>query len=286
MARPPDFDLEIDATDTGFTVEVQAAYGVGELPAQPFMLPIDLGALPKRRNDVAAWVEQTRITRLSDSKELRWAETFGSMLFDQLFQDEVLACFRTCRSKVPPGEHLRVRLRLPAALTAIPWELLYDKRDDQFLVLAPDLALVRYPRLPTPITPLRLDGPLQVVVVLASAPGYAPINLDRELRRIEGALKSPLAAGRIKLDVIRGRDTLGQLSTRLRKPVHVLHVLCHGDLDIATSEGMLLFEDPDGDPDKVTAELLRLQLQKQRGQTQLVLLNACLGALPAVIVIG
>jgi hypothetical protein len=159
--------------------------------------------------------------------------------------------------------------------------LLYDKRDDQFLVLAPDLALLRYPRLPTPITSLRLDGPLQVVVVLASAPGYAPINLDRELRRIEGALKVPLDAGRLTLDIIRGRDTLGQLSARLRKPVHVLHVLCHGDLDLTRNEGILLFEDPDGDPDRVTAELLRLQLQKQRGQTQLVLLNACLGAIPA-----
>jgi hypothetical protein len=81
--------------------------------------------------------------------------------------------------------------------------------------------------------------------------------------------------------VIRGPDTLGQLRARLRRPVHVLHVLCHGDLDHTAGEGVLIFEDTDGEAEPVNAELLRLQFQKQRGQTKLVLLNACLGALPA-----
>jgi CHAT domain-containing protein len=59
-----------------------------------------------------------------------------------------------------------------------------------------------------------------------------------------------------------------------------LHILCHGDLDRAAGEGVLIFEDIDGDAEPVNAELLRLQLQKQYGQTRLVLLNACMGALP------
>jgi hypothetical protein len=33
--------------------------------------------------------------------------------------------------------------------------------------------------------------------------------------------------------------------------------------------------------EEINAELLRMRLQKQHGQTRLVLLNACLGALPA-----
>jgi hypothetical protein len=280
MPHPPDFDLAINTVGAGYTVQVQAAFGVGELPPQPFALPLDLAQLPHRRGDVAEYIKLARVTRLSGNQELRRAREFGDALFDGLFTREVLACFSESRAKLAPNQILRLRLRLPPALASLPWELLYDRRKDEFLALAPDLTLVRYPEIPTPIAPLRTDGALQVVAVLASPQGYRPINLDREQRRIELALKQPLEGGQIELDIIRGPDTLGQLRARLRQPVHVLHILCHGDIDEAREEGVLIFEDADGAGEKVSAELLRLQLQKQRGQTRLVLLNACLGALP------
>jgi hypothetical protein len=57
-------------------------------------------------------------------------------------------------------------------------------------------------------------------------------------------------------------------------------MLCHGELDADQGEGILIFEDGDGAPEPINAELLRLQL-KRESQTRVVLLNACLGALPA-----
>jgi hypothetical protein len=53
MPHPPDFDLAIDTAGTGYTVQVQAAFGVGELPPQPFALPLDLAQLSHDRGDVA-----------------------------------------------------------------------------------------------------------------------------------------------------------------------------------------------------------------------------------------
>jgi Tol biopolymer transport system component len=280
MQHPPDFDLEIEVAGAGYTVQVLAAFGVGELPPQPFALPLDLAQLPHDRSDVAGYIAQARVTRLSGNQELLHARELGGALFDHLFTREVLACFTESRAKLAPNQILRLRLRLPPALVSLPWELLYDRRKDEFLALAPDLTLVRYPELPTPIAPLQTEGALQIVAVLASPQGYRPIKLEREQRRIELALKQPLEAGQIALDIIRGPDTLGQLRARLRRPVHVLHILCHGDIDEVRGEGVLIFEDADGVSEKVSAELLRLQLQKQRGQTRLVMLNACLGALP------
>lgn len=283
MAQAPDFDLSIIAGDSGYIVRVQASYGVGELRPQPFIPPVDVGALPRAHRDAAAWIKQARITRLAGSEELQAARAFGTALFERLFTGEVLAAFRASRAALPPRTRLRLRLRLPDALTTLPWELVYDKRDNQFLALAPDVMLVRYPELPTPVAPLRMAGPLQVVAVLASPRGddYAPIRIDREQRRIEAALKSPIDQGALALEIISGPDTLGQLRERLRRPVHVLHILCHGDLDTDSGEGVLIFENVDGEAEPINAELLRLQLQKQQGQTRLVLLNACLGALPA-----
>jgi formylglycine-generating enzyme required for sulfatase activity len=167
----------------------------------------------------------------------------------------------------------------------VPWELLYDQYTDQFLALAPDLTLVRYPEMPAAHAqpgPLRVEGPLQVVAVLASPTDdyYPTLRLDRELGRLEHALKLLRDKNQVQLDVIRGPGTLDQLRERLRQPVHILHILSHGDLNRDTGEGELLFEDTDGAAEPINAESLRRYLERQRGQIQLITLNACLGALP------
>ncbi len=280
MATIPTFDLLVTEADNGYTA--QATSASGELPPQPFLLPLDLSAIAGRRGDIAAWIEQARIIRRSAAGEhVQQARVLGTALFEQLLAGELLASFRESRKALPVGQYLRVRLRLPASLVSLPWELLFDPRDEQFLALAPDLVLVRYPELPAPVTPLHLDGPLRVVFVAASPRDLPPLDIDQELNRILAALKGPTARNQIVLDVVRGPDTLGQLRTRLREPAHVVHFLGHGEIDTTNGEGILLFEDPDGAAEAINAELLRVQLQRQRGLTQLVVLNACLGALPA-----
>ncbi|HET9222878.1 MAG TPA: protein kinase, partial [Roseiflexaceae bacterium] len=277
-----EIDLTISGTAAGYTVRLRSGLEGAVSRTQPFSLPFDLTALPHRRHDVADWVKQARIRRLRANEELKLAREFGATLFERLFSGAVLEGFRASRSALASGERLRLRLRLPADLAPIPWELLYDPRDEQFLALAHDLALLRYPEPPAPLAPLKVDGPLHVVVVLASPAGadYPPIRLDRELHRIESVLNGARAQGRIALEVIRGHGTLDQLRARLRasQPIHVLHVLCHGDID-ETRGGVLIFEDADGAAEPIGADHLRGLLQRR--PPRLVLLNACLGASPA-----
>jgi formylglycine-generating enzyme required for sulfatase activity/predicted Ser/Thr protein kinase len=281
-ARTPDVDLTVISTEAGYAVQLRSSFAIDAPRAQPFELPFDRAALARQRRNIAEWIKQARITRLSGNDELRLAREFGSALFERLFTGPVLEAFRGSRAALPPGERLRLRLRLPDALTLIPWELLYDPSAQKFLALEPDLTLVRYPEQPASGARLRVNGPLQVVVVLASPSGidYPPIRLDRELQRLEAVLNTPLQQSLLHLDVIRGHGTLDQLRARLRRPVHILHVLCHGDQE-PVGGGVLIFEDTDGAPEPVRAEQLGMQLHKQRGQIQLVLLNACLGTLPA-----
>jgi hypothetical protein len=284
MTQPYNFDLFITQSNDAYTVQARAS-SVGELPAELLQLPFDPARLPDRRRDVAEWIRYARETRLRGPQELREAREFGTALFAALFPGEVLAAFRASRSTLASGERLRIRLRLPPVLVGIPWELLYDEYTDQFLALAPDLKLVRYPEMPAAYAhpgPLQVDGPLQVVAVLASpqSDDYPMLRLDRELGRMERALTLLREQNQVQLDVIRGPGTLDQLRERLRQPVHILHILSHGDLNRDTGEGELLFEDTDGAAEPINAELLRRYLERQRGQAQLVTLNACLGALP------
>lgn len=276
MTDIPEFDLAIQSLPSGYTVSLRAAAGV-DLPPQPIHMPFQLPALPEYR-EIARFVAAAREARLSAATELHDAQKLGAMLFQAIFPPEVLARFRSARDGLPLRGRLSVRLRLPPELSAIPWELLYDATTDQFLALADDLALVRCPELASPLRPLQLDGPLQVLVVLASPRGLRPIDLDRELARVVFALGQAQTNGQVVLNVIRGHGTYEQLRERLNEPVHVLHVLCHGDLDSKRGEGVLLFEDISGDKEQISAVQLRMLIEKQRGQTRLVVLNSCLGA--------
>lgn len=271
------FDLHIIDTGGSYLISAAAPGVAGDLSPRQLPLAFDPGALPPR-TDIVAWVRQAQVPRLRGGEEVRRARDVGGALFQTVFAGEVLAQYRAARARLAPQQRLAVRLHLPAALDAIPWELLYDAENDEFLALAQQATLIRTPLMPRPIEPLVIDGPLRVVAVFASPRGARPINVDRELKRIETALRDPIQRGQTQLDVIRGPGTLDALRRRLNQPVHVLHILCHGDLDAERGEGVLLFEDPQGDAELVSAGLLRLNLEKQRGQTRLVLLNACLGA--------
>jgi hypothetical protein len=281
IVRPLDFDVIVEGTADSFSVRVQAQDNQGEvdLVTQSFDLPFDLKELQHQRRNTADWVKLARIPRRRGNEELRNARLFGDQLFRQLFSGEILAAFRACQNDLKPEQFLRVRLRVPERLASLPWELLYDAKSDKFMVLANDLSLVRYPRALRMLKPVRVDGPLRVVAVLASPDdqNYQPIKLDRELRGIEAALRLSHGHEKMVLDVIRGPNTMLQLRERLRHPAHILHILSHGDIDEENGEGVLIFEDADGGADPVNANMLRPRLEKR--QIGLVVLNACLGAL-------
>jgi hypothetical protein len=120
MPRARDFDLAIVPAGTGYTVQVRAAFGVGELRPEPFVPPLDLTALPQLRRGMEEWVKQTRVTRLAGSEELCQARVFGGALFELLFTGKVLASFRASPAALSLSERLRVRSRLPDQLTLLP----------------------------------------------------------------------------------------------------------------------------------------------------------------------
>src|SRR3954468_24467493 len=129
MSTNPEFDLAVLTTANGYTVTLRAASGV-DLPPEQLQLAMQLPALPEYR-DIARFVAAAREVRLGAEAELRDAKRVGGALFNALFPREVLSRFRAARDALPFDGRLLLRLRLPPALVAIPWELLYDATNDQ-----------------------------------------------------------------------------------------------------------------------------------------------------------
>lgn len=88
---------------------------------------------------------------------------------------------------------VRLRLRLPAQLAALPWEYCYIERAgggdgiDGFIALDPRIAIVRHEALAVATAaPLKTET-IKVVAALASAAGFAPLDLAKEQADLEAA---------------------------------------------------------------------------------------------------
>lgn len=103
---------------------------------------------------------------------------------------ELLAASLT---QVGPDSGLRLRLRLPPMLAALPWEYAYVDRAgggdgmDGFLALDPRVAIVRHEPLPAPPPLPLVSGNIKVVAALASSPDLPPLDLEREKAGLEQA---------------------------------------------------------------------------------------------------
>jgi len=92
-----------------------------------------------------------------------------------------------------PDIGLRLRLRIPSMLAAVPWEYIYVDRAgggdgmDGFLALDPRVAIVRHEVLAAPLLSLPLlSGDIKVVAALASS-GGPQLNLAKERADLEEA---------------------------------------------------------------------------------------------------
>lgn len=120
----------------------------------------------------------------------------------------------------------------------------------------------------------------QILDTVISTPrGYQELaEADEEWRRLGTVLEPLLRSGRIEVERLE-RPTLEALEARLRtgQPVHVLHFVGHGGFSELRGEGVLVFEDEDGNGAPVSGSSLAYLLQ-DHPSLRLAVLNACDGA--------
>lgn len=204
-------------------------------------------------------------------------KTVGERLYAAVFQGDVRACLLISLAK---QARLRIRLRLNNVpdLAALPWEYLRGPSPYDFFALSAQTPIVRYLELLQGATPLRVELPLRILVLL-SAPTDVPwLNVEQEWGRLKTTL-APLEQQRLIL-LERAKANLDSLQQRLQQqtaPVHILHFIGHGAFDEANETGGLLFEDSDGRRQFVSADKLGTLLF-DHPSLRLAFLNSCEGA--------
>lgn len=203
----------------------------------------------------------------------------GSLLFDLLFHGVVRDLYLQSRALArDQGRGLRVRLKFDlenldaSYLSRLPWEILFDPINQEFLSLARETPVIRYLDLGRPPEPLLPQGVLRVLVVIPDLSKLQQNDLhalgtEREKRSLQ-------SAGEDKDIEVTFIDSLGTLrDTALGSPFHVVHFIGHGGFEPLDGEGFLCFEE-EGRLRHVTGQALATELGNLK-DLRLVVLNAC-----------
>ena len=204
------------------------------------------------------------------------AELGGALAEALLAGDVATGYDGAFRRATAAGRGLRLTLSLGAAprLLSVPWELLY--RRPTFLANQRKTPLVRHldvtglPQAPA------IQGTVQVLGVIASPSDCPPLDVAAERERVERAMATVVALGRVELTWLDSA-TPRRLREVLRDGnFHVLHYVGHGDFT-AQGEGVLFLDGVDGGHTELDSDEMASLLGDQ-SSLRLVVLNSCDGA--------
>lgn len=169
--------------------------------------------LPPALVPVAERLAHAGTQPLSDPGAL--GRALGRALFSPPLRDMLLG---SARQAARDGLRLQLQFQIaPPELAVLPWEWLSVGGERPWVpALRGEYALARVSRSLTPLPPLRVAGPLQVLAL--AAPGE-----ELQLAALQEALAEPVRAGAIELRMV-GDATPAALERALaQRPVHVLH---------------------------------------------------------------
>ncbi|MGH2628956.1 MAG: CHAT domain-containing protein [Actinomycetota bacterium] len=274
-----DFEIEIGPGGAG-------GYPVAVLRS-PAGEPRGMLRLPFEGLELENKLQSLRLALLSSSTTVRrmaspedaTVERFGGALFDSLFAGDVRSCLDVSRRDASAtGKGLRIKLRIKAPEVAtLPWEFMYDGRAGEYLSLSKYSPIVRYLELATPVVPLEVDPPLQLLAMVASPEDLPALNVERERLRVETALSDLAGSGVIEVEWILD-GSWRTLQRRLDEGTwHLFHFSGHGRFDAARDEGTVALVDEHGGSAPFSATQLARMLA-DHPTLRLVVLNACEGA--------
>jgi CHASE2 domain-containing sensor protein len=201
---------------------------------------------------------------------------FGEQLWNALFAGEIRDLYRECVGRVHPDEDRGLRIRLtiePPRLSALPWELAYDRNRDTFLATSAKTPLTRYISLHEPIEELTTTLPIKVLVAIPDGSG---LDVAQERALVEDALSE--LGDAVKVTVLEGDVSRAAISRALIEERHnVLHFIGHGRFQ--QDDGFLVLNRDKGmgEEDLIAARSFA-GFFRDYPSMKLVVLNACQGA--------
>ncbi len=238
-------------------------------------------------------------------------QRYGQLLFEALFDGPLLGAYHqgVAYADVQCEGRLRIRLWIDhaaAELQAVIWERIHHSAQGMSLPVAADgkTPFSRYVGLQMRDPALIVERPIRMLFVTSNPAdledkGLAPLDVEREIESLLGALGELDGAGTLRVTCMPGRSGvsdglrrgLKQEGYRLQDGVasmdhilqalsrddgyHVLHFLGHGQFNPRRQRAELLLEDEQGQTARVIEDRVAALLTSTDSPLSLVFLAAC-----------
>ncbi len=200
----------------------------------------------------------------------------GGRLFRALLPDGIRSIYDAELALARQKRHgLRLKVKIDLSrpellpLYNLPWELLYNPGNRDFLGLSHHTPIVRFLDVERPESTIKRPRKLRILIVMASPEGSRALDLEREADELQKALRGH---GNIEVDVLPHASREALNDKLQERPFQILHFMGHGAL--RRGEGYLLFETSEKQPARFNGDTLAQDL-KELESLQLVVLNAC-----------
>jgi hypothetical protein len=272
------FDLLVEQDQPGLFQARVTSSPTSETPRVRFALPFDATTLELLllRLDPG----RSGMRRVGRTVHEQAAMDFGGPLYEAVFADDVASCWARSQEEAERqdvGLRLRLRLNDAGGISGLPWELLYDARNDSFVAQSERTPLVRFLDLPRKPRPITVDGPLRVLAMISSPIDLEEIDTEAEWRRLSDALADQIDAGLVMLERLPSA-TFADLSTWVRRhSVNVIHFVGHGEFDDHLGEGVVYLQDRRGARVPINSSTLGPVI-RDHDPLRMIVLNACRSA--------
>ena len=230
-------------------------------------------ALPRDWRGLAALLETARGRGGNAETQAR---ALGVALFTALFTGEVLSAYdRSRQATTGPSQGLRIVLRVNAAeLPQLPWELLCDPRNGEFLALSRATPIVRYVELARGEPESEIQPPVRILALAASPEDLPALDVGHERTRLEQALAPWRETGQADLNWLAGQTRHDLQAALQQGPWHVFHFVGHTGSMQTPARAMVVLADEAGQSTILTGSALSRLLGDARS-LRLAVLNAC-----------
>ena len=268
------FELVLERADGGFRVRYLSS---DEEITAVYSLPFSSLEL---ENFILKMGQSRRDLRRVASPELQVAKTFGIRLFESLFAGPIRDRYqKALHDTERQGQGLRFLLRFSDVpeLVNVPWEYIYEPSLARFIALSADTPIVRSLDVSRHTSPLKVQAPLRILVMISSPQEYPQLDVEAEWKILNDSLADLIQRGQVTLTRLT-HPTLLSLQEQLRKDeYHIFHFIGHGLFSEYKEDGLLLLEDGQGAGAPVSGHYLGILLHDENS-LRLAVLNACEGA--------
>ncbi|MEM7048368.1 MAG: SAVED domain-containing protein [Acidobacteriota bacterium] len=205
----------------------------------------------------------------------------GSRLFQAFSKGDIGTAFQRCLSRLDSDRNVGLRVRIAwspnksslNAIAAAPWELIRRPQSGDFLSRRSRFPVSRFLQGMTPITQLKVNGPLKILIVTSQPTDISPVDAKQEELDIHRAFRK-----RHDVEVTSESPILERVRDRIADDgINVLHFIGHGNFDPSTSEGTVVFTNKKGLATRWAGDMFA-EYVTDLPSLRMVVLSSCYGA--------